>query len=205
MKHILRDSLKFIRKTDPASRSKLGIIVSYPGFHILVFYKIAHALWKAKWHELAVFIMAVGRFFTGIEIHPGATLKGPLFIDHGMGVVIGETSIIGSHVVMYHNVTLGGIHSHNNKRHPTIGDHVIIGAGACVLGDITVGNHAKIGANAVVIKDVKEKDTVVGVPARSVSCKKSDDFMAYGMPRPQDCPDLQEQIDELRNAIKNMK
>ena len=201
MKHLLRTSLSFILDTDPASRTKWGVIFTYPGFQILVFYKVAHALWRSKWHGLASFIMFLGRWITGVEIHPGATIKGPLFIDHGMGAVIGETAIIGSHVVMYHNVTLGGITGDKDKRHPTIGDHVIIGAGACILGDITIGNHAKVGANAVVIKDVSEKDTVVGVPARSVSCKKSVQFMPYGMPNPKDCPDLQSQIDELRELL----
>ncbi|MDD5237099.1 MAG: serine O-acetyltransferase, partial [Candidatus Omnitrophica bacterium] len=151
---------------DPAAKSALEIILLYQGLHALVAYRLAHALYKMKLFFLARLISQVSRHFSGIEIHPGATIGKGLFIDHGMGVVIGETTIIGDNVLLYQGVTLGGTGLVKGKRHPTIGNNVVIGGGAKVLGNITVGDNSYIGANAVVIKDVPPNSTVVGVPGR---------------------------------------
>lgn len=151
-----------IKRRDPAARNILQIILLYPGVHALFWYRIANFFWRIKLKLLAELIAHFIRFFTGIEIHPGAKIGKNLFIDHGMGVVIGETAIIGDNVLIYHNVTLGGRGDKKGKRHPTIGNDVIIGTGAKILGNITIGNNAKIGANALVIKDVDENVIIYG-------------------------------------------
>lgn len=156
-----------IKKSDPASKNTLSIILLYPSIHALFFYRIAHFLNNLHLYFLARLLSQIIRFFTGIEIHPGATIGKGLFIDHGMGVVIGETSIIGDDVKMFHGVTLGGVGSEKGKRHPTIGNNVTIGCGAKILGNITIGDNANIGANAVVLKDVPSNATSVGVPAKN--------------------------------------
>jgi serine O-acetyltransferase len=174
---------------DPAARSRLEVVVCYPGFHALMLYRLSHRLWKREFKLLARWISQVGRFFTGIEIHPGATIGRNFFIDHGMGVVIGETASIGDDVTIYHDVTLGGTSFEKGIRHPQVGNKVIIGAGAQLLGPIHIGDDARIGSNAVVVKDVPAGATMVGVPAHSVELKPAprvQNFSAYATPSEDD-------------------
>ena len=162
----VNEDLAAAQREDPAARSKLEIAILYSGLHAIWMYRLAHAMWRRPTLRFASrFISQFARFVTGIEIHPGATIGRRFFIDHGMGVVIGETAIIGDDVLMYHQVTLGGRARGRFKRHPTIGNRVLIGAGAKVIGDITVGDDAKIGANALVVKDVAAGAVVVGIPS----------------------------------------
>ena len=179
--------LQSIIDRDPAARSKLSIILTYPGVKAVFLYKIANFFSLAKFHLVAKIISQFARFLTGIEIHPGAKIGKNLFIDHGMGVVIGETSEIGKNVTIYHNVTLGGIspsinsdQQRNNKRHPTIMDNVVIGSGAQVLGAIIIGKNSKIGSNAVVTNDVPENAVMVGIPARNIGVS-TDEFKPYAV------------------------
>lgn len=158
----LYEDAKNIKEKDPASRSILEVILLYQGFHILVFYKISHYFYCCRFFFIARLISQIGRFFTGIEIHPGAKIGRRLFIDHGMGIVIGETTVIGDDCTIYHGVTLGGTGKDKNKRHPDLGNNVMVGCGATVLGSIKIGNNVKIGANAIVLKDVEDNKTVVG-------------------------------------------
>ena len=160
----LYEDAKNIKEKDPACRNILETIILYPGFHVLLFYRLAHFLYKNKIFFLARLISQIGRWFTGIEIHPGATIGRRLFIDHGMGIVIGETSVIGNDCTIYHNATLGGTGKDKYKRHPDLGNNVMGGAGAKILGPIKIGNNVKVGANAVVLKDVDDNATVVGIP-----------------------------------------
>lgn len=157
-------AIKETQEKDPAARGYLQIVLLYSGLHALIAHEIAHVIWKAKIPFLPRFISQLARFMTGIEIHPGASIGKGFFIDHGMGVVIGETTVIGDNVTLFQGVTLGGTGKQTGKRHPTIGNNVVIGAGAKVLGDITVGDNSYIGANAVVLSDVPANATVVGVP-----------------------------------------
>ena len=161
----LKYDIENVMKNDPAARTKLEVLLLYQSIHVLIFYRIAHGLYKIKLFFLARLISQLGRFFTGIEIHPGAKIGKGLFIDHGMGVVIGETEEIGDNVTIYHGVTLGGTGKDKGKRHPTIGNNVIIGCGAKILGPISIGDGAKIGANSVVLKNVPKGKTAVGIPA----------------------------------------
>ena len=160
---------KNISDKDPSSRNILYVILLYPGFHALLFYRIAHFFSNIKLKFIARLISQFARVITGIEIHPGAKIGKRLFIDHGMGVVIGETATIGNDCTIYHGVTLGGTGKDKNKRHPDIGHNVIIGCGAKVLGPIKIGNNVKIGANAVVLKEVHDNATVVGVPGKIIN------------------------------------
>lgn len=172
----LNYDLDRVLKEDPAARSKLEVFLLYPSINALIVYRIAHKLYNKKWFFLARLLSQLARFFTGIEIHPGAKIGKGLFIDHGMGVVIGETAEVGDNVTIYHGVTLGGTGKDKGKRHPTVKDNVIIGAGAKVLGPITIGNNVKIGANSVVLKDVPDNATAVGIPAKLIiKDKKKDD------------------------------
>lgn len=164
----LKYNIKRIMENDPAARSKIEVLLLYPSIHAQIAYNISHFLYKHKWFFLARIVSQISRFFTGIEIHPGAKIGKGLCIDHGMGVVIGETAEIGNDVLIYHGVTLGGTGKDKGKRHPTIGDNVVIGAGAKVLGPIYIGNKSKIGANAVVVRDVPEGATAVGIPAKNI-------------------------------------
>lgn len=164
----LRYDLNRILENDPAARTKLEVFLLYPSIHALIAYRISHFFYKHKLFFLARLISQTARFFTGIEIHPGATIGKGLFIDHGMGVVIGETAEIGDDVTLYHGVTLGGTGKDKGKRHPTIGNNVVIGTGAKVLGPIFIGNNAKVGGNAVVVKDVPDGATAVGIPAKNI-------------------------------------
>jgi serine O-acetyltransferase len=166
MFNTLRRDIQAYFDRDPAARSMLEIILCYPGLHAVWFHRISHWLWGKRIFLLARWVSQVGRFFTGIEIHPGATIGPRLVIDHGMAIVIGETAEIGSDVLLYHNVTLGGVDLIKAKRHPTLEDHVVVGAGAQILGPITIGARSRIGANAVVVKDVPTDSVVVGVPGR---------------------------------------
>ncbi|CAG9362120.1 TPA: serine O-acetyltransferase EpsC [Clostridium perfringens] len=161
----LKYDIENVMKNDPAVRTKLEVLLLYQSIHVLIFYRIAHGLYKIKLFFLARLISQLGRFFTGIEIHPGAKIGKGIFIDHGMGVVIGETAEIGDNVTIYHGVTLGGTGKDKGKRHPTIGNDVIIGCGAKILGPISIGDGAKIGANSVVLKNVPKGKTAVGIPA----------------------------------------
>jgi serine O-acetyltransferase len=162
----LRYDIKNIMENDPAAKSTLEVLLLYPGMQAIVFHRIAHKFYNNKMYFLARLISQFSRFITGIEIHPGAKIGRGLFIDHGMGVVIGETSEIGDNVTIYHGVTLGGTGKEKGKRHPTIGNNVVIGTGAKILGPIYIGNSAKIGASAVVLKDVPANSTAIGIPAR---------------------------------------
>lgn len=157
-----------IRSRDPAARHWLEIVTTYPGVHAVALHRVAHQLWRLRLRWLARLVSQIGRWVTGIEIHPGATIGKRFFIDHGMGVVIGETAVIGSDCTLYHGVTLGGTSWQKEKRHPTLGNNVVVGAGAKVLGPIMVGNDARIGSNSVVVRDVPEGATVIGIPGRIV-------------------------------------
>ena len=164
----LREDIKAVFDRDPAARSALEVIFCYPGLHAVWFHRVSHWFWRHGFHFLARFISHLGRFFTGIEIHPGARIGKGFFIDHGMGVVIGETAEIGENVTLYNGVTLGGVSWEKVKRHPTLGDNVVVGSGAKVLGPFTVGKGSKIGSNSVVVKEVPPNSTVVGIPGRVV-------------------------------------
>ncbi len=161
----LYEDAKNIKDKDPASKGIVGVILLYPGFHILVWHRIAHFLYKKRMYFLARLISQFARFCTGIEIHPGAIIGRRLFIDHGMGIVIGETAQIGNDCTIYHGATLGGTGKDTLKRHPTLKDNVMVGCGAKVLGPITIGNNVKIGAGAVVLKEIEDNVTAVGIPA----------------------------------------
>ena len=184
----MNDYLESIKKRDPAAKSILSIILTYPGVKAVFFHQISNFFYKAGFDLIARIISQTIRFFTGIEIHPGATIGKNLFIDHGMGVVIGETSEIGDNVTIYHNVTLGGSspsidseRQRHEKRHPTIGNDVVIGSGAQIIGPIKVGNNSRIAANAVVVKDVPENATMVGIPAKAVKLENKGSFRPYGV------------------------
>ncbi len=164
----MREDIASIFERDPAARGTLEVLCCYPGLHAVWLHRIAHWLWKHRLFFLGRSLSHLGRFFTGIEIHPGATIGRKFFIDHGMGVVIGETAEIGDNVTLYHGVTLGGVSLERTKRHPTIGDNVVIGSGSKVLGPFTVGANSKIGSNSVVVKEVPPNATVVGIPGRIV-------------------------------------
>ncbi len=183
----MNDFLESIIKRDPAARSKLSLILTYPGVKAVFFHRIANFFSTAKFHLIARIISQFSRFLTGIEIHPNAKIGKNLFIDHGMGVVIGETSDIGDNVTIYHMATLGGIapsinsdNQRNVKRHPTLKENVVVGSGAQILGPVVVGKNAKIGANAVVTKDVPENAVMVGIPAKNVGTA-SEEFKPYGV------------------------
>ncbi len=172
----IKEDISCVFDRDPAARNAFEVITTYPGLHALLVHRLSHWLWQRGMCWLARFLSALARWFTGIEIHPGATIGRRFFIDHGMGVVIGETAVIGNDCTLYHGVTLGGTSWQKGKRHPTLSDDVVVGAGAKVLGPIDIGRGARIGSNAVVVKPVPEKTTVVGVPGRLVEpAKKQDD------------------------------
>ena len=165
----LKDDIKCVFDRDPAARNTFEVVTTYPGVHAVLIHRVAHRLWNLKLYWLARVVSNISRLLTGIEIHPGARIGKRFFIDHGMGVVIGETAIIGDDCTLYHGVTLGGTSWEKGKRHPTLGDDVVVGAGAKVLGPIMIGNGARIGSNAVVVKPVPENTTVIGVPGRLVN------------------------------------
>jgi serine O-acetyltransferase len=169
----MKEDINSVFDRDPAARTTFEVLLNYPGLHAIWVHRLSHRLWKANWKLLARTLSTFSRWLTGIEIHPGAKLGRRFFIDHGMGVVIGETAEIGNDVTLYHGVTLGGTSWNAGKRHPTLEDNVVIGAGAQVLGPITIGKSGKVGSNSVVVKDLPENSTAVGIPARIVSSKNS--------------------------------
>jgi serine O-acetyltransferase len=164
----IRDEIKAIQNRDPAARSALEVVLAYPGFHAIQFHRLAHRLYNRKLFLLARLVSHLGRFFTGIEIHPGAKVGERVFIDHGMGVVIAETAIVGNDCTLYQGVTLGGTGKARGKRHPTLEQGVTVGVGAKILGDVVIGEGARIGGGAVVLRDVPANTTAVGIPARAV-------------------------------------
>jgi serine O-acetyltransferase len=212
-KHLF-DDLDAYMERDPAANSRFMVFIAYPGFHAIVWHRLAHWLWTNRLVIASRFVNNVGRFFTGVDIHPGARIGARLVIDHATGVVIGETAEIGDNVTLYHGSTLGGIApsvdseaQKNVKRHPTILDGAIIGSGAQVLGPVTVGRNARVGANAVVVKDVPDGCTVVGIPAHPVpsSTCSGDAFAAYGTPT-EDIPDPDEKaIGAMLNEISTLR
>ncbi|MCH9698731.1 MAG: serine O-acetyltransferase [Gammaproteobacteria bacterium] len=163
-----KEDIKIVFDRDPAAQSVLEIVTCYPGYHALIIHRISHSLWQSGWKWLGRVLSHIGRFLTGIEIHPGAEIGERFFIDHGMGVVIGETAIIGNDCTLYHGVTLGGTSWEKGKRHPTLGNNVVVGAGAKILGPLTVGSNARIGSNSVVVKNVPDDATVVGIPGHVI-------------------------------------
>ena len=185
----LKEDIASVFDRDPAARNTFEVLTCYPGLHARVLHRMAHGLWRADFKWLARFLSHIARFFTGIEIHPGAKIGRRFFIDHGMGVVIGETAEIGDDVTLYHGVTLGGTSWKEGKRHPTLDNGVVVGAGAKILGPITIGEGAKIGSNAVVVKDVPAGATAAGIPARILDEEKtSAGFNAYGISKDQNDP-----------------
>jgi serine O-acetyltransferase len=213
----IKADVKVIFERDPAARSFAEVLLCYPGVHALLGYRLAHWLWNRDFHILARIFSHVVRFFTGIEIHPGARIGRGFFIDHGMGVVIGETTEIGDNVTIYHGVTLGGTTWDKGKRHPTLGDNVVIGAGAKVLGPIKLGENVRIGSNAVVVADAPDNSTVVGIPGRIIysnASKKnaeSSKFSSYGetngMPDPvaKAVGCLLDQVHQMDDRIKELE
>ena len=218
IKNFLKE-IDTIIERDPAAESRLGVIFLYPSFHIMIFYKLANTLWRYNLRFIARLIMQIGRMLTGIEIHPAAKIGCNFFMDHGLGIVIGETAEIGENVTMYQGVTLGGVmpsieteSQRNQKRHPTIGNNVIIGSGAQILGPIKVGDYARIGANSVVSKNVSSNVTVAGVPAREFSkSSKLEKFKAYAVsnneidPREKTLNLLIEKVKTLERKIKSLE
>lgn len=206
----IRDEIDSIMARDPAARTRWEVILCYAGFHALMIHRSAHWLWQRDIKLPARALSHLARMITAIEIHPGATIGEKFFIDHGFGVVIGETAVIGNHVTMYHGVTLGGTSLSRGKRHPTIEDDVIIGAGAQVLGPITVGKGARIGSNAVVVKDVRAGATVVGIPAHEVEAvQETQSFTSYGTTDGADDHDmvktLLDQVKMLESRLQNLE
>jgi len=205
----IKEDIKVIYDNDPAAKNILEVIFCYPGLHALIAHRVAHKLYCLKVPFIPRLISAMTRILTGIEIHPGAAIGNRFFIDHGEGVVIGETAIIGDDVLIYQQVTLGGTGHEHGKRHPTIGNNVIIGAGAKVLGNITIGDHSRIGAGSVVIDDVPEMSTVVGIPGKVVHKKFFNNegvLMHNRIPDPVTCElnRLKYEVLELKETIKSL-
>jgi len=199
----IKEDIGIIYKKDPAAKNLPEVIFCYPGFHALLLHRIAHKLWVWKIPVIPRLISTISRFFTGIDIHPGATIGRRFFIDHGMGVVIGETTEIGDDCLLYQGVTLGGTSSKAEKRHPTLGRGVVVGAGAKVLGNIKIGNYSKIGAGSVVVNDVPEHATVVGIPGKVVMQKFFDDngvLMHNRIPDPISC-----ELNRLKYEVKDLQ
>ncbi len=199
---VIREQIDTIFREDPAAKSVLEIFLCYPGFHAALAHRVAHKLYKAHVPLVPRVISQISRFFTGIEIHPGATIGRRFFIDHGMGVVIGETAEIGDDVLIYQNVTLGGTGNEVGKRHPTIGNNVVIGTGAKVLGGIRIGDNARIGAGSVVVHSVPDNSTVVGIPGRVVRYRvPHEGVLDHGlMPDPEG-----EEIEELKQRVGDLE
>ncbi|MDO7908372.1 serine O-acetyltransferase [Paenibacillus sp. JX-17] len=203
----IRSDIQAVFDNDPAARSRFEVIFTYSGLHAIWFHRMGHFLYRHHWFTLARIISQFSRFMTGIEIHPGATIGRRLFIDHGMGVVIGETCEIGDDVVIYQGVTLGGTGKEKGKRHPTIGNQVVIGSGAKILGSFKVGDLSSIGSNSVVLKEVPPNSTVVGIPGTIVRQNgKRPDRLSHQMPDPvyEHMCILQEEIKRLREEVRQL-
>jgi len=201
----IREQIDTVFRGDPAAKSAVEIFFCYPGFHAILLHRMAHRLHIAGFQLLARLVSQFNRTMTGIEIHPGATIGRRCFIDHGMGVVIGETTEIGDDVLLYQGVTLGGTGKEKGKRHPTIGDNVVIGTGAAILGNIAIGDHTKIGAGSVVIRSVPDHSTVVGVPGRVVRSGVDIGDLEHGTlpdPEGQLIDDLTKRIEQLESQLK---
>jgi serine O-acetyltransferase len=197
----LKEEIAVVFERDPAARTTWEVVTCYPGFHAMLVHRLSHRLWASEFKWLARFISQLGRWVTGIEIHPGARIGRRFFIDHGMGVVIGETSEIGDDCTLYHGVTLGGTSWNKGKRHPTLGKGVIVGAGAKILGPIEIGDGAKIGSNAVVVKAVPAGVTVIGIPARIVESRETQGrFAAYAVSRDTNDPVAQALHEVIEHA-----
>lgn len=210
----IKEQFDTIYREDPAARSVIEIFLCYPGFHAVILHRLAHWLYRRGVPLVPRLISQVSRFLTGIEIHPGAMIGNRFFIDHGMGVVIGETTEIGDGVLLYQGVTLGGTGKQKGKRHPTLGNHVVVGSGAKVLGNITIGDHVKIGAGSVVVKSVPDNSTVVGIPGRVVRqagaapLKADADMLEHGkLPDPvgQAFEEINRRIAELKKEITEIR
>ena len=212
----LREAISAYRERDPAARSWITVLLCYPGLNAVVWHRLSHSLWRRDLYLPARISAHLGRFLTGIEIHPAACIGRRLIIDHGMGVVIGETAEVGDDVYLYHGVTLGGTSSERGKRHPTLGNNVIVGAGAKILGDILIGDGARVGANAVVVQPVGAGVTVVGIPARPVERDpmKRDylrpqnavpAFVAYGTPCEETLDPLVRNLESLRAELMTLE
>jgi len=204
----IREQIDTIFREDPAATSMLEVLLCYPGLHAVVLHRIAHSLYGLRLRLLARLVSQLVRWFTGIEIHPGATIGRRFFIDHGMGVVIGETAVIGDDVILYQGVTLGGTGKDRGKRHPTLGNRVVVGTGAKVLGNISLGNNVKIGAGSVVVHSVPDDSTVVGIPGRVVRTRGqiADDLEHGKLPDPQgqDLENVQQRVDQLESVIRTL-
>ena len=208
MLRAIREQVETIFREDPAARSVVEVLLCYPGLHATLLHRVAHMLYGWNLKLLARIVSQVARGLTGIEIHPGATIGRRFFIDHGMGVVIGETAIIGDDVILYQGVTLGGTGKERGKRHPTLGNHVVVGTGAKVLGNITLGDNVKVGAGSVVVHSVPGDSTVVGIPGRIVRTRGqiADDLQHGQMPDPQgqDVENMRVRVEQLELAIRSM-
>lgn len=205
----MREDIEIVMRMDPAAHSRFEVFLTYAGLHAVWLYRIAHRCYRFRWFTFARAVSQLGRFLTGIEIHPGAVIGRGLFIDHGMGVVIGETTVIGDHVVLYQGVTLGGTGKEKGKRHPTVGNHVLIATGAKVLGSLTIGDYAKIGAGSVVLRSVPPNATVVGIPARVVVLdgRRVDELDQVDLPDVVDetCKALQKRIEALEKRLTELE
>jgi serine O-acetyltransferase len=205
----IREQIDTIFREDPAARSIIEILLCYPGFHAILLHRLAHRVYRRRWTLAARVISQFSRAVTGIEIHPGASIGRRFFIDHGMGVVVGETAEIGDDVLLYQGVTLGGTGKEKGKRHPTLGNHVVIGTGAKVLGNIRIGDHVKIGAGSVVVHPVPDYSTVVGIPGRVVRVRGEeprDDELEHGRlpdPEGQAIEDLVKRVEQLERRLQD--
>jgi serine O-acetyltransferase len=201
----IREDISAVYQHDPAARNILEVLFAYPGFHARQFHRVAHTLWKWKVPFFPRLISHISRFYTGIEIHPGATIGHGFFIDHGMGVVIGETAEIGNNVVLYQGVTLGGTSLQKKKRHPTLGNNVIVGSGAKLIGAIKIGDNVKVGSGSVVITSVPSNATVVGVPGRIVEIRNPDTDIVEKLPDPvgERLQYLENKLAEIEERLKN--
>lgn len=208
MLRAIREQVETIFREDPAARSVVEVLLCYPGLHATLLHRVAHMLYSWNLKLLARIVSQVARGLTGIEIHPGATIGRRFFIDHGMGVVIGETAIIGDDVILYQGVTLGGTGKERGKRHPTLGNRVVVGTGAKVLGNITLGDNVKVGAGSVVVHSVPDDSTVVGIPGRIVRTRGqiADDLQHGQMPDPQgqDVENMRVRVEQLELAIRSL-
>ena len=203
----IKEQIDTIFREDPAAKSVLEIVLCYPGFHAILLHRLAHKLYGWRVPLAPRVISQTGRFLTGIEIHPGATIGRRFFIDHGMGVVIGETTEIGDDVLLYQGVTLGGTGNEKGKRHPTLGSHVVVGSGAKVLGNIRIGDNVKIGAGSVVVHPVPDNSTVVGIPGRVVRTRDENGVLEHGQlpdPEGQAIDDLARRVAELESTLRQL-